>query len=32
MLITKGPTDSKTEIEYTNWTEVEKFAEKLNKV
>jgi menaquinone-dependent protoporphyrinogen oxidase len=32
MLITKGPTDSKTEIEYTNWAEVEKFAEKLNKV
>jgi menaquinone-dependent protoporphyrinogen oxidase len=32
MLITKGPTDSKTEIEYTNWAEVEKFADKLSKI
>jgi menaquinone-dependent protoporphyrinogen oxidase len=32
MLITKGPTNSKTKIEYTNWTEVEKFVEKFNKI
>jgi menaquinone-dependent protoporphyrinogen oxidase len=32
MLITKGPTNSKTKIEYTNWTEVEKFIEKFNKI
>jgi menaquinone-dependent protoporphyrinogen oxidase len=32
MLITKGPTNSKTKIEYTNWSEVEKFVEKFNKL
>ena len=32
MLITKGPTNSKTKIEYTDWTEVEKFVEKFNKL
>jgi menaquinone-dependent protoporphyrinogen oxidase len=32
MLITKGPINSKSEIEYTNWSEVEKFAEKFSKI
>lgn len=27
MLITKGPVNTKTNIEYTNWNEVDKFAE-----
>lgn len=29
MLITKGPTNKNTKIEYTNWNRVEKFAKKL---
>lgn len=29
MLMTKGPTNSKTVIEYTNWTEVDEFAKKF---
>lgn len=29
MWITKGPTDKNTKIEYTNWDQVSKFAEKL---
>jgi menaquinone-dependent protoporphyrinogen oxidase len=29
MLLTKGPTNSKTVIEYTNWTEVDEFAKKF---
>lgn len=29
MLITKGPTDPKTEIEYTNWDKVAAFAQKF---
>lgn len=29
MLITKGPTDSNTDIEYTDWEEVNKFAKEL---
>jgi menaquinone-dependent protoporphyrinogen oxidase len=29
MLMTKGPTNSKTVIEYTNWTEVDEFTKKF---
>jgi len=32
MWITKGPTDPNTEIEYTDWTEVEKFAESFSEI
>jgi menaquinone-dependent protoporphyrinogen oxidase len=29
MVMTKGPTNSKTEIEYTNWKDVVLFTKKL---
>ena len=32
MLITKGPTNSKTVIEYTNWNEVDEFGEEFAKI
>jgi menaquinone-dependent protoporphyrinogen oxidase len=32
MLITKGPINSRTEIEYTNWDEVNKFVKELTKI
>lgn len=32
MLITKGPTNSKTDIEYTDWNEVKEFANKIMKL
>lgn len=32
MLITKGPTNSTAEIDYTNWSDVEKFATKFSKI
>lgn len=32
MLITKGPTDPKTEIEYTNWENVTAFAKRFAKM
>jgi menaquinone-dependent protoporphyrinogen oxidase len=30
MWLTKGPTDPKTSIEYTDWDEVRRFAEKIS--
>ena len=30
MTITKGPTDSKTVIEYTDWNQVKNFATEFN--
>jgi len=32
MLMTKGPTDSKTEIEYTDWNDVDKFVKDLMEI
>jgi menaquinone-dependent protoporphyrinogen oxidase len=30
MWLTKGPTDPNTKIEYTDWDEVRRFAEKIS--
>ena len=32
MLITKGPTNSNTVIEYTNWEKVEEFAKEFAEI
>jgi len=32
MLLTKGPTNPKSEIEFTNWKEVDKFASTVCKL
>ena len=32
MMMTKGPTDTKSSFEFTNWDNVEKFAKDLNNI